>query len=297
MYSVSAAVVIVGLLACTCVVSAQQAQQTIWLIRHCDKPAVGKSPCCSSQGFDRASGWGGYFSQGVLDNAGFLASNYKDPTNTVCKAGITPPAKIKGTCQSSQRMYLLAYLLAEKVGHPTSAINTQWCSGLNQEPQVASYLQGQKKNQLVVWEHGEIPDIISGFGIDIGAWPKTLDVYNLVFRLQRFSGKGGWVLTWGCWNFQTKTTTCEAGASAWLSGYGHISSPLAVAPIPSRIPLQQNLPKVPQPPADKLKGRRKDKKRGGIKKRDRKGKHRGGGGNTLLRRRARKARQSAAAAK
>jgi hypothetical protein len=288
---------LVSVFAFASVVVCVSAQQTIWLIRHCDKPATGKSPCCSSQGFDRASGWGSYFTQGVLDGAGFLASNYKDPTNTVCRAGITPPSKIKGTCQSSQRMYLLAYLLAQKVGHPTNAINTQWCSGLNQEPQVASYLQGQKKNQLVVWEHGEIPDIISGFGINIGAWPKTLDVYNIVFRLQRFSSKGGWVLTWGCFNYQTKTTTCEAGASAWLSGFGHISSPLAV--VSSRVaglPLQQNVPKVPQPPADtKLKRMKKDRKdkRDGLKKR----KHRGGGGNTLLRRRARKAKHAAAATK
>ena len=196
----------------------------IWFIRHCDKPQDDdNSPCCSSTGYDRAKGWPNYFKGKLGSNSIVLTSNFKESDDYGdCKKGVEP-SSTDGSCQHSQRMYITAYDIAEGLGFSTENMVTDYCSGSKSAPDdVASYLQkALSRSQLVVWEHKQIPDIITGLGIKLDAWPSELsDVYNIVFRIQDVGGDA--VMQYTCYNYEDGSEKCSKDTENWLASFDQI---------------------------------------------------------------------------
>ena len=219
--------ILVVALACCALVPRVLASYDVWIIRHCDKD---DGNCCTAQGVDRAVGWAEYFKGHLSLATGIVTSNYAEESNT-CMKGVAP-AQTDAKCQGSQRMFDTAFLLSQSMGHPTSAINVDFCSGLDDTTEMAAYMARQPMAQLCVWEHKQIVDIIRAYGINLDSWPDSLsDTYNLVFRVQLGSSSsvggaanGANTMQYACYNYKSGSPECDKGVADWLKNFDKFSN-------------------------------------------------------------------------
>lgn len=183
--------------------NSETSAKRIWIIRHCDK-GRDKTPCCSDVGYTRAQLWGDYFIRKITStpssNITIISSGYS-PISSVSDKRECPMAKPKWAetewtetksdhtqnCQASQRMYLTAKIIGEKLDllFGKSKPQIQVCHSLcvGQESELVAQANNETtKNVLIVWEHKGIVDILRHFGMKVGKWKKKWKhIYSLVF--------------------------------------------------------------------------------------------------------------------
>ena len=191
-----------------------KAADKIWLIRHCDKPNSETNPCCSELGYERAKNWHHYFKMQFNKKSivKLYASNFNE--KKVCVNNIL--YKPDSTCQKSQRMFLTAFYLREKLNNHLlfkEDINSHYCIG-EKNKLINNILNNHNVSDvIIVWEHKEIINIIRYFGINIKKWRnKFQNNYNIVFMIDLKTKQ----LFYDCFDFIKNSTTCPDNVNKWL---------------------------------------------------------------------------------
>jgi len=194
----------------------------LWLIRHCDKTNSISNPCCSEIGYERAKNWHNYFI--IYFNKKSILKLYSSNFNEkkVCINNIL--YKPDYNCQKSQRMFLTAYFLQEKLKKYYTFkenINVDYCVG-EKNKLVNSILDNYKVSDVIlVWEHKEIIDIIRHFQIEIKKWKNKFEnTYNLVFMIDIKTKQ----LFYDCFDFVKNNTYCSNDINIWLNKFNRISN-------------------------------------------------------------------------
>lgn len=146
--------------------------KTVYIIRHCDKPAnsdeegaLHPGAClCSPQGYERANLLADYFSQRVSGTRTLVASAFS-PDNPRC------------SCEQRERLVLVPTSI--RFGVP---INLPCC--FQETDAAARFILAQTGTVVVAWEHHHIPVLARALGVQahLGAWPD--DRFDIVFRLE-----------------------------------------------------------------------------------------------------------------
>uniref|UniRef100_A0A6C0ERF9 Uncharacterized protein n=1 Tax=viral metagenome TaxID=1070528 RepID=A0A6C0ERF9_9ZZZZ len=198
--------------------------ERIWLIRHCDKPRVESNPCCSTYGYNRSINWFFYFKQYLNkdNNIEIYSSNYNE--KIFCSLDVIPGYKPNNSCQKSQRMFLTAYYIQEKLITNNykiyHKINLNFCVG--DKNNLIKYINKNVNvnDAIVVWEHNELIEIIREYNIDISKWRKrNNDEYTIVFLIDVKTRQ----LYYDCYDFIKNTTSCSNKINKWLTKFKKIN--------------------------------------------------------------------------
>jgi hypothetical protein len=194
----------------------------IWLIRHCDKPNSETNPCCSELGYERAKNWHHYFKTQLHKKSivKLYASNFNEKKVCVNNILYKPDSK----CQKSQRMFLTAFYLREKLNNHLlfqEDINSHYCIG-EKNKLIDNILKNQSVSDvIVVWEHKEIISIIRHFGISIKKWRNQIqNNYDIVFMIDLKTKQ----LFYDCFDFMKNITTCPDNVNNWLHNINKIEN-------------------------------------------------------------------------
>jgi len=193
--------------------------ERLWLIRHCDKPKGISNPCCSELGYHRAKSWHLYFTKYFNQNniIEIYSSNYNE--KKTCSIDIIG-YKSEHSCQKSQRMFLTAYYIQEKMQknklNMNKKINLKYCVGEKNKLLDTILNNKYATDSLIVWEHTEIIKIIKDFGIKITKWHnKRINEYNIVFLIDIKKKQ----LYYDCFDFINNKTSCSKNVNLWLNKY------------------------------------------------------------------------------
>jgi hypothetical protein len=197
--------------------------ERIWLLRHCDKPSNNESPCCSSIGYQRAENWFFYLTKYLNKNnkIAIYSSNYNEKKLCLKNNNYIPDYN----CQKSQRMFLTAYYIHNKLTSNNfqikKNINLHYCIG-NKIDLINNIIVNEDiDDAIIVWEHKEIIEIIRYFNINIKKWKnKFTNVYDLIFLIDLHSKQ----LYIDCFNFQNNSTLCSKEVKNWLQPFPLISN-------------------------------------------------------------------------
>jgi hypothetical protein len=204
-----------------------QSIDRIWLLRHCDKPVDPYNPCCSELGYKRAENWHRYFEKYTnLKNDNnriqLYSSNYNE--KKVCLSELTDYQPNK-YCQKSQRMFLTAYYLQQRLYLLTKysildKINTNYCVGDKNELVKHVLSKDYISDAIIIWEHQEMVKMINLFGISITKWKHKLrNEYNIIFLIDVKTKQ----LYYDCFDFVSNVTECSSSVDKWLDGFPRIN--------------------------------------------------------------------------
>lgn len=189
----------------------------VWLIRHCDKTTDSENPCCSQYGYQRADNWYKYFNRYIHPKSSIqiYASNYNEKKQCIANNDY----KTNSSCQKSQRMFITGLAINDKMT-PGQKINIDYCIGEYKE--LVDTIESSDFNEdIIVWEHKEIVNIINRLGIGLSDWPDSAsEEYNVVFMVDYNKQR----LYYDCYNFIDGTHSCSDQISSWLKKYDSISS-------------------------------------------------------------------------
>ena len=195
----------------------------IWLIRHCDKPNNSVSPCCSQLGYERSDNWFYYLDRYLKKNNNIIiySSNFNE--KKICIPYVNKHHEANRNCQKSQRMFLTAYSIQNKLTkndyHVKKYINSNYCIG-DKIKLLENIINNKSiKDAIVVWEHKEIIEIIRNFNISIKKWKnKFKDEYDLIFLIDNINKQ----LYVDCFNFVTNGTKCKKDLEIWFQDFNKI---------------------------------------------------------------------------
>ena len=186
----------------------------IFLIRHCDKHNDNSNPCCSNTGYDRVKNWNLFFNR-YSDRLKIYTSPFKE--EKMCNNYKNYDSIEKKGCQKSQRMYLTAHIIHEKL-NLTNSINSDFCDG--EYKKLVNNIKQNKHYEyfLLIREHIEIIEIIRNFDINIQDW--TGNKYNIVFLIDTDKNE----LFYTCFHYKSNKYSCSKKINKWLTSYTFINS-------------------------------------------------------------------------
>ena len=128
---------------------------TIYIIRHCDKPKNDNNPCCSKKGYNRSHKWKDYFKSYniTIYTTGFSTNQ----NHCIQSLPFFPNYK----CQHSQRMLLTSYIIGKSLHN----IHYNYCVG-NEKQMIQDVMEYEKNDVLIVWQHEHIRNILDYLQID-----------------------------------------------------------------------------------------------------------------------------------
>lgn len=142
---------------------------TIYIIRHCDKPVDFRDTSdpgaclCSDQGYLRAQKLVEFWKRKIQGPVHFVASGY---------------AEINPDCSCSQREYLILKPTAESY---SQQVELPYC--FTQVDKFAEYIMSLDGTVVCGYEHHHIPLLIQALGFPLpGQWPG--DRFDIVFEIR-----------------------------------------------------------------------------------------------------------------
>lgn len=193
---------------------------SIWFLRHCDKPNNNNNPCCTNIGYKRAIAWGNYLKTKIKKKSQikFYASGFSQ--NKICINHKKYRSNKK--CQKSQRMLLTSNFIHVNFTNDddyavNNFININYCIG-DEKYLLNDIIQSENQYNdiIVVWEHVGIINMLNQLGVKITPWSdKYGDVYNILFHYDYINH----TLTYYCYDFHTQNTNCSKNINKWLKNF------------------------------------------------------------------------------